>query len=253
MEKLASIVPYKNTTLSKKTQVKIMFDKIAKTYDLLNHIFSMGIDRRWRKKLIYSISPYSHDKILDLATGTGDLIFYLIKLKPDEIVGIDISEKMLELGREKINKKLTEHSDKISLQVADSEKMDFADESFNVVTCAFGIRNSENLTSWVKEVYRVLSSGGIFAILEFSHIKNPVISAGFNFYFNKILPFVGRIITKDPAYYYLPESVKNFPYGDKFTNFVEMYGFKTLKVKPLSFGIATIYIFQKINKDIKRF
>ncbi len=245
MEKFAKVVPYKDTPLSKKTQVKIMFNKIARTYDLLNHIFSLGIDKRWRKKLIHYIRPFAHGRILDLATGTGDLIFYLIKLKPEKIVGIDISENMLSIGREKIKKKLPGYWEKISLQIDDSENMSFEDASFDVVTCAFGIRNSENLNNWVKEVYRVLRPGGIFAILEFSHIKNPIISGSFNFYFNKILPFVGRIITGDRAYYYLPESVKNFPSGKNFTNFVESHGFKTLKTKPLSFGIATIYIFEK--------
>ncbi len=245
MEKLAKVVPYKDTPLNKKMQVKIMFNKIASTYDLLNHVFSLGIDKHWRKKMIHFIRPFAHGEILDLATGTGDLIFYLSKLNPEKIVGIDISEKMLQIGREKIEKKLPQLKGKVELKVDDSEAMSFGDQSFDVVTCAFGIRNSENLGRWVEEVHRVLRPGGIFAILEFSHIKNPLISKAFNFYFNKILPFVGKIITGDRAYYYLPESVKNFPSGEKFTKFVEMYGFKTLKIKPLNFGIATIYIFQK--------
>ncbi len=245
MEKLAKVVPYKDTPLNKKSQVRIMFNKIARTYDLLNHLFSLGIDKRWRKKLIHYIKPHAHKEILDLATGTGDLVYYLVKLNPKKIVGIDISENMLHIGMDKIARKLPAYKDKITLKVDDSEQMSFEDQSFDVVTCAFGIRNSENLSNWVKEVYRVLRPGGVFAILEFSHIKNPVVSWAFNFYFNKILPFIGRIITGDRAYYYLPESVKNFPSGKNFTNFVEKYGFKTLIIKPLTFGIATIYIFEK--------
>ena len=247
MENISKLVPYKKVKLDKKEQVKEMFNKIAKSYDLLNHIFSLGIDKRWRRKLIKNISKFKHDEVLDLATGTGDLIFYLAKLKAKKIIGIDISEEMLTIGKKKISKKLKNYKGQIELRIGDSEQMCFEDESFDIVSCAFGIRNSENLYKWLKEVNRVLRKQGIFAILEFSHIKNKMIFHAFNFYFNKILPFVGKIITGDKAYYYLPESVKNFPSGKKFTKLVENFGFKTLKVKSLSFGIASIYIFKKIK------
>ncbi len=247
MEKLKEVVPYKEKKdASKKEQVREMFDRIAPTYDILNHIFSMGIDRRWRRKVIKYLRHYHPHTILDIATGTGDMIFYLTSLKPEKIVGTDISSNMLEIGRKKIDNKLPEYKDKIFFEVCDAENLYcLEDNSFDAITSVFGIRNSENPDKWINESFRVLKNKGILAILEFSHIRNPVIKYCFNLYFNKILPFIGKIITGDRAYYYLPESVKNFPSGKEFANFVESFGFKTLKIKPLTFGIATIYLFEK--------
>ena len=217
-----------------------MFDSIAPKYDFLNHFLSLGIDRSWRKKAINKLRPYSPKKILDIATGTGDLAIAALKLNPDEIVGIDISEKMLEQGKLKIRKKGLEK--KIKLQSGDSEAIPFPDEVFDGLTVAFGVRNFEHLSLGLSEMYRVLKPGGACVILEFSRPVSFPFKQIYTFYFFKILPFIGKLVSKDSyAYTYLPDSVDEFPDGEKFLGILETIGFSNLSLKRLSFGIATIY------------
>ncbi len=242
---MRQVVPY-DPNLGKKEQVAVMFDRIAYRYDFLNDFLSLGIENSWKKRLVKLLKPYKPSEILDVATGTGDLVIYLSKLRPNRIVGIDISEKMLEIARKKADKKLKQPGLKVEFYRQDSENMQCKDRAFDLVTCAFGVRNFEDLTGGLRQMYRVLKDGGVLAILEFSRSKQPVFSRIFNFYFEKFLPYLGGIIAKDyKAYKYLPESVKQFPQPPDFIRLVESIGFKTLVVKQLTFGVATIYLFGK--------
>ncbi len=242
------IVPYDENE-SKKEQVELMFNRIATRYDLLNDILSFGIENHWKKTLVRLIKPFKPKTILDIATGTGDLLILMSKkLAPDRIVGIDISAQMLEIAKQKVRKKLGDLAEKIELYRQDGENLQCQDEAFDLVTCAFGVRNFENLESGLKQIYRVTKTGGIAAILEFSKVKNKLFSRVYTFYFEKILPYLGGLIAKDfRAYKYLPESVKYFPEGQDFIDLVESLGFKSIRTKILTFGIATIYIFKKIQ------
>ena len=234
------VKPYNNSSLGKKEQVGAMFDSIAPNYDFLNHFLSFGVDSLWRKKAIKKLKSFSPGKILDIATGTGDLAIAAVKLNPEAIIGIDISEKMLEKGRLKIQKMGLEEI--ISLQVGDSEKIPFPGDTFDAITVAFGVRNFENLDLGLREMYRVLKPGGAFVILEFSQPSGFLFKQIFSFYFFKILPFIGKIVSKDSsAYIYLPDSVEAFPDGEDFLGVLEVIGFSCLSLKRLSFGIATIY------------
>jgi demethylmenaquinone methyltransferase/2-methoxy-6-polyprenyl-1,4-benzoquinol methylase len=228
----------------KKVQVEAMFDSIAYRYDFLNHFLSMGIDKSWRKKAIKILSYRNFDSLLDVATGTGDLAIEASKIAQAKIVGIDISEKMLAIGREKIQKKGL--ANRIKLELGDSENLKFDDNCFDAITVAFGVRNFENLQIGLSEMYRVLKPGGIAVILEFSKPKSFPFKQVYHLYFRFILPVIGRAISKDrSAYNYLPESVKNFPDGENFINIFKEVGFNKCNAKELSFGIASIYIGEK--------
>ncbi len=239
MEKI-EIKPDQTLQTSKKEQVEEMFNNIAQRYDFLNRFLSMGIDKGWRKRAINSLKPINPKLILDVATGTGDLAIEALKLNPDKIIGVDISELMLDVGREKISKlKLDE---KIELRKGDSENLRFENNHFDAVTVAFGVRNFENLQLGIDEMYRVLKPGGRIAILEFSKIKTFPFNHLYNFYFSNILPFFGRMISNSKnAYTYLPESVKHFPEGKHFTAYLERSGFKQTNIQPLTFGICSLY------------
>jgi demethylmenaquinone methyltransferase/2-methoxy-6-polyprenyl-1,4-benzoquinol methylase len=238
------ITPYSDSKATKKEQVAAMFDNIAGKYDFLNHFLSMGIDIHWRKKAIRLLKPYHPKYILDVATGTGDLAIAALSLNPDKVVGVDISEKMIEIGREKIKKKKL--ADKIQLLPGDSEKLIFIDDSFDAVTVAFGVRNFENLEKGLKDIYRVLKPGGVAVILEFSMPKKSPFKQFYNFYFRYILPVIGKMISKDyAAYSYLPDSVMAFPQGEAFTKILHSAGFNTTKYISLTFGVATIYVAEK--------
>ncbi len=242
------VVPYDREN-SKKQQVEQMFNRIATKYDLLNDILSFGIEDHWKKTLIRLVKHYNPQKVLDIATGTGDLLVLMSKkLRPQRLVGIDISAQMLELAKQKLRKKLGEKADNIELYRQDGENLQCKDEEFDLVTCAFGVRNFENLVQGLKQIHRVTKNGGIVAILEFSKVRNKFFSRLYTFYFEKILPYLGGLIAKDfKAYKYLPESVKYFPDGQEFIDLVENLGFKSVRTKILTFGIATIYIFKKIQ------
>ena len=233
--------PYKNLDKGKKVQVALMFNNIARKYDFLNHFLSLGIDKLWRKKAIRLLLSHQPKHMLDIATGTGDFAIAALKLNPDSVVGIDISTEMLAVGREKIAKKGLEH--KIQLFKGDSENIQFEDDSFDAITVAFGVRNFENLERGISEMHRVLVKGGKLVVLEFSKPRKFPIKQIYNFYFFKILPFWGRIVSKDiSAYTYLPESVENFPDGEKFLKICKNCGFGSVLEQRLSFGIASIYI-----------
>ena len=235
------VVPYSNEELDKKTQVTTMFDKIAPYYDLLNRTLTLGIDQRWRKKAIDSLGKQKFTRILDIATGTADMPVMINKrLEVDEIIGLDISPGMVELGNKKIEKhKLT---DKVFLEVGDSENLRFDSNHFQAATASFGVRNFANLGKGLDEIYRVLDNGGKLMILEFSKPTIFPFKQLFNVYFKYVLPTIGRLTSKDPkAYKYLYESVQAFPDYEDMADIIRKSGFKNVKYTPLTLGICTIY------------
>lgn len=238
------VVPYKEEKASKKEQVARMFDNISHRYDFLNHFLSLGIDKGWRKKAIRFLEPFKPKVILDVATGTGDFALQALTLNPDKIIGVDISEGMLEVGRKKMETRgLT---DKISLMKADSENLPFEENKFDAVIVSFGVRNFENLILGLQEIFRVMKPGASLVVLEFSHPTKFPFKQGFNFYFNFILPKLGSWISRDKAAYsYLPESVQAFPDGENFVKILKEVGYKEVACKSLTFGISSIYTAQK--------
>jgi demethylmenaquinone methyltransferase/2-methoxy-6-polyprenyl-1,4-benzoquinol methylase len=238
------VKPYKSSNAGKKNQVAAMFDNIAAKYDFLNHFLSFGIDRLWRKRAIKIVQSVDHEIILDVATGTGDFAIEALKVNPEKIVGIDISEGMLNEGRKKIKKLGVE--DKIELFLGDSEKLSFSNSTFDVITVAFGVRNFENLKTGLSEMHRVLKKDGTVCILEFSQPQKFPMKQLYSFYSFYILPFMGRLFSKDKsAYTYLPESVKDFPYGEDFRKILNDVGFLEVEECRLTFGVATIYCGKK--------
>jgi demethylmenaquinone methyltransferase / 2-methoxy-6-polyprenyl-1,4-benzoquinol methylase len=237
----SAVKPYGDSDKGKKEQVAEMFNNIAPKYDFLNHFLSFGIDKMWRRQAVRLIKPFSPVEILDVATGTGDLAIAALKTGAKRITGIDISEEMLAVGRNKIKTLGLDHQ--IILKKGDSEQLEFTDASFDAVTVAFGVRNFENLGKGLSEIYRVLKPGGALCVLEFSKPRIFPVKQLYNFYSNWILPLFGRLISKDnSAYRYLPESVAEFPDGDKFIGCLVKAGFKGSKEYRQTFGVATIYL-----------
>lgn len=237
-------VPYKNSNQSKKVQVEEMFDQISHRYDLLNHILSVNIDKAWRRRAVKMLKAFQPKTILDIATGTADFALAAKKLTPQKITGIDLSEGMLKIGRQKVEKKGLSHL--IELRKADSEALPFDNQSFDAAIVGFGVRNFENLEQGLTEIFRVLRPGGVFVVLEFSLPKSKIFRRLYFFYFLKVLPWLGRLVSKDNrAYTYLPESVREFPDGEDFTRILEKVGFEKCRWEPQTFGIATIYEAQK--------
>lgn len=236
-----TVIPYKDKQGSKKEQVASMFDNISGKYDFLNHFLSAGIDILWRKKAISLLKKDKPRQILDIATGTGDFAIEALSLNPDKVTGVDISEGMLAVGREKMIKRNLQ--DKIELLSGDSEHLQFEDNKFDAVIVSFGVRNFENLEKGLSDMYRVLKPGGKTVILEFSKPRYFPFKQLYNFYFKWILPKIGNTISKDQAAYtYLPESVREFPDGPKFLQILEKVGFKNTKCKILTLGISSIYV-----------
>ncbi len=234
-----TVKPY-NSNKSKKEEVEQMFDNISVKYDFLNHFLSLGIDRIWRKKAVKELREVKPRKILDIATGTGDFAIANMKLKPEEIVGIDISNGMLEVGRKKMRKKKVDHI--ITMKQADSENLPFDDDYFDGLTVGFGVRNFENLEKGLSEMLRVIRPGGKAVILEFSKPKKFPVKQSFTFYSKYVIPMLGKRISKDEkAYAYLPESVEAFPEGKEFENILIKLNYKNVKSSLVSGGIATIY------------
>ncbi len=218
-----------------------MFDHIAPKYDFLNHFLSFGIDKAWRRKAIGLLIKNRPVKILDVATGTADFAIESLKTGAQEIIGVDISEEMLAVGRAKV--KALGIGNRITLQKGDSEELTFPDHTFDAVTVAFGVRNFENLAKGIAELYRVLKPGGIVCILEFSKPARFPVKQFYRFYSFYILPFFGRLFSKDnSAYRYLPESVEGFPDGEEFLSVLIKSGFSLTRQYRLTFGVATIYI-----------
>jgi demethylmenaquinone methyltransferase/2-methoxy-6-polyprenyl-1,4-benzoquinol methylase len=239
-----NIKPYKDSDLGKKEQVAKMFDNISENYDGLNRVISFGIDVKWRKKVIAIIGENNPKQLLDIATGTGDLAIMMASLNPDKITGLDISAGMLEVGKQKIAK--ANLSDKIEMLVGDSENMPFNDNTFDAITVSFGVRNFANLNKGLTEISRVLKPDGKLVILETSVPTKFPYKQGYHFHSSVILPLIGKLFSKDKvAYSYLSESANSFPYGEKFNNILLKNGFTTATDKPVTFGVATIYVATK--------
>ena len=236
-----SVTPYTNSKATKKEQVATMFNNISGTYDFLNHFMSLGIDVLWRKKAIGELLADQPKYILDVATGTGDFAFEAIRmLKPEKIIGVDISSGMLAVASEKILKR--NMSAVFEVQLGDSEKLLFEADTFDALTVAYGVRNFENLDLGLSDMLRVLKPGGKAVILEFSKPKVFPVKQGYNFYFKYVTPTIGKLFSKDAsAYTYLPESVAAFPDGAEFTQRMDKAGFRNTKCRPLAFGICSIY------------
>jgi len=227
----------------KKREVESMFDAIAPKYDLLNRVLSLGIDQRWRTQAV-KLAGRSLDRpprrILDVATGTADLAVEALKLGPDEVIGVDIAEEMLAVGREKLRARHLDH--RITLERGDAEALHFTKDSFDLALVAFGVRNFENLGRGLEELHRVLRPGGVLVVLEFSQPRAFPMKQLYGFYSRHILPRVGRTVSGDSgAYDYLPESIQAFPDGEDFLQEMGEAGFGDLKQKRLTFGVASLY------------
>jgi demethylmenaquinone methyltransferase/2-methoxy-6-polyprenyl-1,4-benzoquinol methylase len=234
------VTPYAGTE-TKKEQVATMFNNISGTYDFLNHFLSLGIDIIWRRKAIKELLSIKPRIVLDVATGTGDFAFESIDiLHPEKIIGVDISEGMLAVAKKKIKDRNLGHV--FSVQMGDSEGLNFEDNTFDAITVAFGVRNYENLEKGLADMLRVLKPAGKIVILEFSKPKAFPIKQGYHIYFKYVTPFFGKLFSKDKrAYTYLPESVAAFPDGIDFITLMEKVGYKNTKHRPLTFGISAIY------------
>src|ERR1035437_693756 len=239
-----NVTPYANVSEGKKEQVEKMFNEIAFRYDLLNQLLSFGIHKRWGRKAIALLKKNDPKIILDVATGTADFAIDAIALNPEIVIGIDIAEDMLAIGRKKLEQKNYSHI--IELLQADSENLPFPENHFDAATVGFGVRNFEHLEKGLSEICRTLKKGGTLAVLEFSIPEKFPMKQLYNFYFKNICPLLGRIVSKNPvAYTYLFKSVSNFPYGEKFRTILLNCGFSEATVFPQTFGITTIYIAKK--------
>lgn len=221
-----------------------MFDNIAPRYDLLNHALTLGIDIIWRRQAVRRLRPYAPQRIVDMATGTADFAIAARRLKPAEIIGIDISPEMLEVGREKLRRKRLDQL--ITLQEGDSEAIDLPDDSVDAITVGFGVRNFENLRLGLSELRRILRPGGAVVILEPSYPTRFPLKQLFFLHFRVLTPLIGRLISGDTAAYtYLPDSVRAFPNGDSFTQICREVGFSRADYQPLTFGICSLYLLEK--------
>lgn len=239
-----TVIPQNYKGSSKRERVEDMFDRIAPKYDLLNKVLSVGIDKGWRKKMVAELKPLQPQIMLDIATGTADVAIACMQLQPSHITGVDISALMLAEGQKKIEE--LGIAKQITLQQADSENLPFADNTFDAITVAFGVRNFQNLDKGLSEMLRVLKPNGKVVILEFSQPEKFPIKQFYNFYSKYILPTIGQLVSKErAAYEYLPESVAAFPYGQEFVKIMNRNNFVNPKCVPLTFGIASIYVGSK--------
>lgn len=224
---------------NEKQHIGQLFDRIAGTYDGLNHVLSLNIDKRWRRRAIRMLAPA--EQVLDVAIGTADLTIEILRQgKAQHVTGIDLSRGMMAIGEQKVAKR--GYAPQVQFDYGSAQQMPYADASFDTVTCAYGVRNFANMDEGLSEMYRVLRTGGELMVLEFSYPTNPVIRLGYDLYFTHILPFIGNLFSRDKgAYSYLNRSVKNFPYGEAFCQHLRKAGFTQIKATPLTFGISTIY------------
>jgi demethylmenaquinone methyltransferase/2-methoxy-6-polyprenyl-1,4-benzoquinol methylase len=233
------VKPYQEET-GKKEQIEKMFDSISGRYDFLNRFLSLGIDIYWRKLMVNRLKAIKPKTILDIATGTADVAIAMRKIGPEKIVGLDLSEGMLEIGREKVSKKGL--GNLIQLVKGDSEHLPYSENAFEAVTVAFGVRNFENLLKGLSEMNRVLKPGGKVVILEFSRPRIFPVKQLYDFYFRYFCPWWGRMISKDDsAYRYLYESVNAFPEGESFLEVAKQAGFREIKAERVTFGIVSLY------------
>ncbi|MGL4597275.1 MAG: bifunctional demethylmenaquinone methyltransferase/2-methoxy-6-polyprenyl-1,4-benzoquinol methylase UbiE [Bacteroidia bacterium] len=241
-----AVTPY-NSETGKKEQVAEMFDNIAHRYDFLNQILSLGIHKGWRRKAVDLLKADQPQHILDVATGTGDFAVESWKrLQPKHVTGVDISEGMMKFGREKLVKMGFDKN--ITLQLGDSENLPFEANTFDGITVGFGVRNFETLSKGIAGMHRVLKPGKKLVVLEFSRPRKFPIKQLYFFYFLKMLPFIGKLFSKDSrAYSYLPESVSAFPDGEDFLNVLRQAGFTDVTCQPVTFGIASIYTGRKVG------
>lgn len=236
--------------MEEKQNIGGLFDRIAKTYDGLNHGLSLNIDRLWRRKTVAKMQSAEH--VLDVAIGTADLTIEMLRQgKAVRVTGLDLSKEMMAIGEQKVDqlkhKGSLDKNAEVTFLYGNAQQMPFSDETFGAVTCAFGCRNFSDLDAGLKEMFRVLRPGGQVTILEFSYPKNPIIRALYDFYFTHMLPFIGRLVSRDKtAYTYLNRSVKGFVWGEAFAQHLKDAGFKQEHFEPLTFGIATIYTARKV-------
>lgn len=224
---------------NEKQHIGQLFDRIAGTYDGLNHLLSLNIDKRWRRRAIRMLAPA--EQVLDVAIGTADLTIEILRQgKAQHVTGIDLSHGMMAIGEQKVAKR--GYAPQVQFDYGSAQQMPYANASFDTVTCAYGVRNFANMDEGLSEMYRVLRTGGELMVLEFSYPTNPVIRWGYDLYFTHLLPFIGNLFSRDKgAYSYLNRSVKNFPYGEAFCRHLRKAGFTQIKATPLTFGISTIY------------
>ena len=240
MKRLGKVKPYKDSDLKKKEQVTKMFDNISGGYDSLNRVISFGIDIKWRNRVVEMVKQSHPESILDIATGTGDLAISLAKTDAQNIVGLDISSGMLEIGKKKVREKKLDN--RIEMVLGDSEKLPFEDHTFDAITVAFGVRNFEDLDQGLSEILRVLKPGGIFVILETSVPTKTPFKQGYNLYTKHIMPLIGKLFSKDKsAYKYLSDSASVFPHGEALNNILRKIGFIQVENFPQTLGVATIY------------
>ena len=239
-----SIKPNQNHPETKKKQVTHMFDGISASYDILNRIITLGIDVLWRKRVVNLLRKEHPKSLLDIATGTGDLVIELAQLDAKKIIGLDISPGMLEIGKQKVKKKQLDN--RIDMQLGDSEALNFDKHTFDAVTIAFGVRNFENLDLGLKEIFRVLKPNGTIVVLETAVPKNPILKGFYSFYTQKIMPLVGKMFSKDrSAYQYLSDSAAIFPCGEAFNNILRKNGFIQVEDFPQTLGVSSIYFGKK--------
>ena len=243
------VLPYVSKKNSKKSQVRQMFDSISPRYDFINRIISGGLDIKWRKNLVEVLKPKKPKKILDVATGTGDLAIALGDTLASEIIGIDISEQMLEIGKKKVERNQLQQN--IKMEIGDGEKINYPNNYFDAVTVSFGVRNFENLDKGLLEIYRVLKPGSELVILETSIPQSFPLNYLYHLYTLYFLPLIGSFFSKDKsAYKYLSSSAKSFPFGKAFNKILKKNGFVVIDNIPQSFGVASIYHSQKPSLDV---
>ena len=234
------MIPYKDSERGKKEQVTEMFDKVSSNYDVLNRVLTFGIDISWRKNVVALVKEGKAQKVLDIATGTGDLAIMMAKAGIEDVTGLDISPGMLNIGIKKVKDQGL--NEKVDMVIGDSEKLPFEEGTFDAITVAFGVRNFENLDLGLHEILRVLKPKGSLTVLETSQPTGFPVKQGFQFYSKYVIPTIGKLFSKDKdAYDYLPESAAAFPYGEAFNNILLKTGFNSSKVYPQTLGVATIY------------